>query len=135
MGKLIGIAKKYPSAFSWRKLITETMDFKDEFPPVIGITPLGNTSLMVTSSEVLQDLYVNKNALITKDFIPRWQFWKLMATSIVFQDTNHPTYVDKRKALSQAFFKSKLVDMTKTIKEVTMKEIKRIQELPSLDEV
>lgn len=134
MGKLIGIAKKYPSAFSWLRIFKESMDMT-EFPPVIGITPLGNCSIMVTSSDMLQDLYVNKNALITKDFIVRWQFWKLMSSSIVFQDTSDPTYVEKRKSLSQAFFKSKLVGMTTIIKEVTLKEIKRVQALPSLDDV
>jgi cytochrome P450 len=50
-----------------------------------------------------------------------------MPTSIVFSDTKDPLYPEKRKALSGAFFKSKLVAMTKTIKEVTLKEIKQIQ--------
>jgi len=49
-----------------------------------------------------------------------------MPQSIVFQQSDHPNYVDKRKALSGAFFKSKLIGMTKIIKEVTLKEIKNI---------
>jgi len=49
-----------------------------------------------------------------------------MPSSIVFQATEHPTYIDKRKALSGAFFKSKLLGMTKIIKEITLKEIKDI---------
>jgi hypothetical protein len=49
-----------------------------------------------------------------------------MPQSILFQKTDHPNYVDKRKALSGAFFKSKLLGMTKIIKEVTLKEIKNI---------
>lgn len=51
-------------------------------------------------------------------------FWQLMPTSIVFQATDDPIYPDKRKALSGAFFKSKLVGMTRIIKEVTLKVIK-----------
>jgi len=49
-----------------------------------------------------------------------------MPQSIVFQQSDHPNYADKRKALSGAFFKSKLIGMTKIIKEVTLKEIKNI---------
>lgn len=56
----------------------------------------------------------------------QWDY--LMSESILFMQTKDPTYNDKRKALSGAFFKSKLLDMTKIIKEVTLKEIKHIQE-------
>ena len=42
-------------------------------------------------------------------------------------ETESENYADKRKALSAAFFKSKLLAMTKIIKEVTLKEIKRLQ--------
>lgn len=51
----------------------------------------------------------------------------MMPTGIVFQATEDPTYADRRKALSAAFFKSKLLGMTKIIKETTLKVIKDIQ--------
>jgi hypothetical protein len=86
-----------------------------------GLTLGGETALLVNSAKYLQDFYVNKNAIFTKHFLIRWQFWKLMGTSIVFQDTDDPTYADKRKTLSGAFFKSKLIGMTETIKAVTYK--------------
>ena len=54
-----------------------------------------------------------------------------MRTSIVFQATDHPNYTEKRKNLSAAFFKRKLEGMTKIIKAVTLKEIKRIQDTHS----
>jgi hypothetical protein len=41
-------------------------------------------------------------------------------TSIVFQESDDPDYVLKRKALSAAFFKSKIRDMSKLIKQVTL---------------
>jgi cytochrome P450 len=37
-------------------------------------------------------------------------------------------YIAKRKELSGAFFKSKLLGMTKIIKEVTLREIKLVQD-------
>ena len=40
--------------------------------------------------------------------------------------SHDPNYDGQRKALSGAFFKSKLIGMTKIIKEVTLKEIKAI---------
>jgi len=87
---------------------------------------MGQPTFFIQSVDMLQDLYVNKNATCTKHWISRWQFWALMPSSIVFQGTEHPNYADKRKALSGAFFKSKLLSMTKTIKEVTIKEIKAL---------
>ena len=51
-----------------------------------------------------------------------------MPTSIVFQPSEDPTYPEKRKALSSAFFKNKLLGMTQIIKEITLKEIREIQE-------
>ena len=53
-------------------------------------------------------------------------FSRFIPKSILFEETDSEHYADKRKALSAAFFKSKLLAMTKIIKEVTLKEIKRI---------
>ncbi len=59
------------------------------------------------------------------------RFSNFIPNSILWQDTDDPSYADKRKTLSAAFFKQKLISMTNTIKEVTMKEIKRVQSAPS----
>ena len=50
-----------------------------------------------------------------------------MPSSIVMMQTDDPSYVEKRKTLSGAFFKSKLVGMTEIIKQVIMKEVKKLQ--------
>jgi hypothetical protein len=42
----------------------------------------------------------------------RLQFHQLMKSSIVFQATEHAQYNEKRKNLSAAFFKQKLLGMT-----------------------
>ena len=52
----------------------------------------------------------------------------LVTDSIVFQDTFDPEYAKKRKALSGAFFKQKLIGMTEIIKQVTLNEIRLLQE-------
>jgi hypothetical protein len=89
---------------------------------------MGQVNLTITSAEMLEDIYINKNAQTSKWFMSRWQFWKIMPSSIVFQPSEDPTYPEKRKALSSAFFKNKLLGMTQIIKEITLKEIKEIQE-------
>jgi cytochrome P450 len=52
---------------------------------------------------------------------------KLIPKSILFQSGRDQNYVEKRKALSGAFFKSKLVQMTETIKKVTLDHIRQLQ--------
>ena len=56
----------------------------DRLPPIAGMVFMGSTNLVVTSADLLQDLYVKQNSKFTKNHISRWQFWKLMGTSIVF---------------------------------------------------
>lgn len=56
-----------------------------------------------------------------------------MPRSILLAQTKDPVYIEKRKQLSGAFFKSKLVGMTKIIKEVALKEIKTLQEQKTCD--
>jgi cytochrome P450 len=52
----------------------------------------------------------------------------IMPRSLLFDQTKDPAYIAKRKELSGAFFKSKLIGMTKIIKEVTLIEIKALQD-------
>ena len=50
----------------------------------------------------------------------------MLNDSIIFMKSDDPSYEGQRKALSAAFFKTKLIGMTKIIKEVSLKEIKAI---------
>lgn len=56
-----------------------------------------------------------------------------MRRSIFFNHTDDPMYIKKRKELSGAFFKSKLIMMMEIIKEVTLREVKLVQESKNLD--
>jgi hypothetical protein len=54
-------------------------------------------------------------------------FYRIIPESIIFQSqADQPNLPEKRKALSAAFFKSKLVRMTDIIKRVTISEIRKI---------
>jgi hypothetical protein len=79
-----------------------------------------NCTLNMASVDLLQDLYVQKNQLITKHYLFRYLFWPVAKSSILFQASEDPIYNDKRKALSTVFFKSRLAGMTKIIKSVTL---------------
>jgi len=53
-------------------------------------------------------------------------FAPFMPNSILFQLSDDVDYEPKRKALSQAFAASKLENITKCVKEITLKEIKKV---------
>lgn len=51
-------------------------------------------------------------------------FAGVMDKSLFFAHTQDKMYIDKRKELSGAFFKSKLIGMTQIIKEVALDELR-----------
>lgn len=60
----------YPTCISYQRLLLEY--FKPhEMPPIVGLNLMGRIVPVVTSVELLPDLYVNKNAAATKHFINR----------------------------------------------------------------
>jgi hypothetical protein len=81
--RVLEITKKYPTAFSWRRLFEETLK-TDKLPPAIGVLFMGQVNLTITSAEMLEDIYINKNMLMTKhpDVIYTWS--KTMRRSILF---------------------------------------------------
>jgi len=93
---------------------------------VTGFIGPGKCFLLINTCEYLEDIFITHNKLHTKHEISRRNFSNWVPNSIFFQATEHPTYLDKRKALSAAFFKSKLVTMTKIIKKVALHEIKKL---------
>lgn len=48
--------------------------------------------------------------------------------SIFFASSSDPLYVKKRKELSTAFFKSKLLQITEVVKLISLEEVKKVQE-------
>jgi len=110
-----------PFFYQARESISEIL------PPVFALCIFGDSVLFLNSPEMLEEAYVNKNLWYTKHDFER-QFIKMLVDSpITHVHTHDPTYVPRRKSLSQAFFKKKLVLMTKIIKEVTLEYIKQNQ--------
>jgi hypothetical protein len=78
----------------------------------------GEPFLWINDPAYLTDIYVNKNMSITKS--PGAYFAGLQDRSIFFDHTKDPVYIKKRKDLSGAFFKSKLLGMIENIKEISL---------------
>jgi hypothetical protein len=95
-------------------------------PPITGLNFSRFIAFSINSAAFLEDIYVNQNKFHTKHYKERELFSNFIPESILFQDSDHPSYSDKRKAVSGAFFKSKLISMTTIIKRVTLMEIDRL---------
>jgi len=101
--------------------------FGPTLPPVAGMMIFGETTLWFNSVKVLQDIYVNKNAHYTTTKHFRDTKYPLFGNALIMTPTEHPKFKDKRKTLASAFFKSKLISMTRIIKDVTLQEVRRLQ--------
>ena len=84
--------------------------------------------MCLNSHEYLQDIYVNKNSAIDKDYGRGNETEPLMAGGIIFASSHDPKTHERRKALSGAFFKSKLISISKVIRQVTLQVIKKWQQ-------
>lgn len=66
---------------------------------------LGYVGLSINSADFLEDIYINQNKYHTKHFKERALFSNFIPQSLLFIDSEHPDYNNKRKAVSGAFFK------------------------------
>jgi len=83
-----------------------------------------NLRIIITDPKVLQQVYTDANKYHSKSSATRDALGLLARSSIIFQPTEEPDYHQKRKALSQAFFKKKITSLIEIIKSVTMKHLK-----------
>jgi hypothetical protein len=79
----------------------------------------------VNHADFLDDLYVNQTKYFTKSLQSRLKYASFVPHTVYAKDTHGENYDQKRKVMTSAIWKSRLVELTKTIKEVTMLEIRR----------
>jgi hypothetical protein len=116
---------KHPTAMPWTEIQQELFGVS-ELPPVTGLIFLGGViALSINTYDWLEDIYVNQNRLHTKAEHGRAQFSIMAKESLNFQETHHPHYGQKRKAIGAALFKQKLLGMAPTMKRVALDEVKR----------
>ena len=82
-----------------------------QYPKVTGLNFFGLTAVTFNHPDCLQEVYLTKNQTYSKHEIEGESGPPLFKSNIVFMKTEDPQYKPKRKALSQAFFKNKVVKM------------------------
>ena len=117
------IMKENPNALELSTLCRRSMKV-DSLPPATIFSMLGKPWLLINSAEYLQDIYVNKNQFVDKDYGKGNETEPVIGRSIIFASSHDPKTLERRKALSGAFFKSKLIEMTKVMKSVTLDVVK-----------
>ena len=123
--KMVKFIETKPYGFNMFSFKQDAMGQK-VLPPVVGMCFFGEPRLFFNNHECLQDFYINQNSKATKSKSAAAVFLQLFGKSILMMQSKDPVYVAKRKTLSAAFFKSKLIGLTKIIKECTVDEIKTL---------
>ena len=98
-----------------------------KLPPITGYLMLGRPRISINSAEMLTEVYMHKNTFVTKSDRSIKIFGNFVRNGLFFTPTNDPLFPARRKALSGAFFKQKLIGMSKIIKEATTEQIRRLQ--------
>ena len=90
------------------------------FPDKVGLCLFGMPCVVFNKSRQLDELFVTKNSVYTKHDIERQAQRPLTYNNMLALHTDDPIYKKKRKALSAAFFKSKMSLIAKIVKQTTL---------------
>ena len=77
---------------------------------------------------LLEDLYVKQNKYFDKSHVTRGVFHMLMGDSILLEDSSE-FWNNKRKKMSVAFYKDKLIKMVDIIKDCVKDKVQEISEI------
>jgi len=105
--------------------------FGEKLPASMCILGGGRVWNFVYCPKVVQQIYMRKE--LTKPWESRAKWHPLVKNAIFIQATEDEDYHSKRKALSAAFFKSKLQRMTVIIKEVIFRHMRETKDLDIVD--
>ena len=77
--------------------------------------------MLINKPEIVEELYVQKNRYFDKYPKTKTMFYPIFGDSMLF-DKSDKLWSDKRKSLSAAFYKEKMIAMLRTIIAVTNKK-------------
>ena len=127
MGNLLLLKKAFAKQNEFSKSITvEVCEsvFKDNFPKMfIDFKFPQLPTIIVNDPECVNELYVTKNKYFDKDDKTKTVMSRLLGDSIVFSKSDE-LWAKKRKSLSVAFYKDKLVAMLETITQMTSLKVR-----------
>ena len=75
--------------------------------------------------DFLEDIYVNYSRYYSKSIHAYYKYFAWAPKSIFIESTHSAIYDELRKVHTSAFWKAKLINITKLIKEITLDEIRR----------
>lgn len=105
-----------------------TLHFENSFNheiPLIFIDPrVGRPNLIVSDPNIIQELFLSKNKFTDKDPMVSQLFSMLMKESTVFSPSNE-LWATKRKKISSAFYKDKLIKMFEVVKKTTLNKVEK----------
>ena len=78
--------------------------------------------LFFREPSLLEDLYVTQNKYFDKSFVIKGVFHKLMGDSILFEESSE-FWNNKRKKMSVAFYKDKLIKMVDIMKKCMQEKV------------
>jgi len=96
-------------------------------PAVYGVFCGPFHTVVLNAPEYLEDVYVKLNSMHTKHEYERRVFNLLIPTSIVFMESEHKDYPERRKILAAAFYKNNVARMIELIKRQTIEIVKGLQ--------
>lgn len=99
----------------------------DVLPKLTGSCRFGRPVISLNSCEYVQDLFVNKNAWLTKSQYFGAPLSTLARTNLITLCTFDPIYDPSRKALASIFHKQKMQGMIQIIKECALRHVKQLQ--------
>jgi cytochrome P450 len=102
-------------------------DFPDRMPGIFLSFSAYSPSLWINDPNLLNELYVTKNKYFDKHPLVHHGLKPLLGESILLSHSNEE-WSKRRKTLSAAFYKDKLVKMTDIAKDVIDFEVKRWKE-------
>lgn len=98
----------------------------DNLPPVIGVPAFADVWLLILDSSTSQQLFIDKNKFNTKHPMSKEAQSSFLERTLLFTETEDADYAQRRKIVTAAFFKQRLIDMTLIIKQVCHKKIQSL---------
>ena len=100
----------------------------ENMPPAIGIPVFADVVLLILDSSTSQQIFIDKNKFNSKHVMTRDAFRFYFPRTLLFTATEEPDYAQRRKIVTAAFFKQRLIEMTYIIKQVCQKKILQLHE-------
>jgi len=92
------------------------------------VTFAGNVLLIINDPKTMEEVYTRNRKFHSKHWIGKAVFGNVVPNSFLFQGTEEPDWLPKRRALGQAFFKDKMVEMCEVFKIVAYKHFRSTED-------